>query len=179
MSNDSAIARGLLGMAGSVGDPSVAPYYPGRVGDVTVQPRYVGLPIQYDQAPPAAPPVQLGPQNYVAADVTWFGLGSTAIPGSSTGTPVSVKPLRPFTPQRQYHPSTIQDLLILSASIGGTNIYSNSAGVPIELFSEVSTAPQIAWPSIDTSVGIDFAVANLSVTASAFRGAYYGTAARR
>jgi hypothetical protein len=51
--------------------------------------------------------------------------------------------------------------------------------VPIELFSEVSTAPQIAWPSIDTSVGIDFSIANLSVTASSFRGAFYGTAARR
>lgn len=177
--NDEQIARGLLGMSGTVGDPAVAPYYPGRVGDVSVAPRYVGLPVDYGQQPPAGNPVNLGPTQYVAADVTWFGLGSTVVPASSPGTALSVKPLRPFTPQRQYHPSTIQDLLVLQASIGGTNIYSNTAGVPVELFSEVSTAPQISWPTIETSVGIDFSVANLTAVASAFRGAFYGTAARR
>jgi hypothetical protein len=177
--NDAQAAAALLGMSGSVGDPAIAPYYPGRVGDVAVQPRYVGLPIQYDQGPAPATPVQLSQQSYVSAEVTWFGLGSTAIAASSVGQNVSVKPLRPFTPQRQYHPSTIQDLLVIAASIGGTNIYSNMAGVPVELFSEVSTAPQISWPTVDTSVGIDFSVANLQAVIQPFRGALYGTAARR
>lgn len=177
--NDAEAARALLGMGGTVGDPSIAPFYPGRVGDVSVAARYVGLPVQYDQGPPPAPPVQLGQQQYVSAEVTWFGLGSTNIAASSSGQNVSVKPLRPFTPQRQYHPSTIQDLLVLAASIGGTNIYSNMSGVPVELFSEVSTAPQIAWPTVDTSVGIDFSVANLQAVIQPFRGALYGTAARR
>lgn len=176
--DDRQAANALLGL-GSVGDPTVAPFFPGRVGDVSVAPRYVGLPVQFDQGQIPQQPVQLGQPNYVAAEVTWFGLGSTDIAGGGLTQVVSLKPLRPFTPQRQYHPSTIQDLLVVSASIGGTNIYSNISGVPVELFSEVSTAPQISWPTIDTSVGIDFGVVNLQAGVQPFRGALYGTAARR
>ncbi len=51
--------------------------------------------------------------------------------------------------------------------------------MPIELFSEVSTAPQIRWPTIDTAVGIDFTLINPTGSAIPFTGAMYGTALRR
>ena len=43
----------------------------------------------------------------------------------------------------------------------------------------VSTAPQIRWPTIDTSVGIDFTLINPTGSAIPFTGAMYGTALRR
>ena len=139
MPSDNQLASMLLGGRGGVGDVDIRPNYPGAgyggqsVG-LNVQPRYVGAPItRVDNGQPLDRAVQVQSTQYVAADTTWFGLGSTNIPASSTVT-IALKPLRPFVPQRQYHPSTIQDLLVLSASIGGTNIYSNVAGVPVELF---------------------------------------------
>ena len=180
---DQQMANMLLGGGGGVGDVDIAPNYPGAyrgagVG-LSVQPRYIGAPInRVDANTPLDRAVNVSATQYVAADTTWFGLGSTTIPASDRVT-IQLKPLRPFVPQRQYHPSTIQDLLIRSASIGGTNIYSNVAGVPVELFSEVSTSPQIEWPTLETSVGIDFEVENLVAIAQPFRGALYGTAARR
>lgn len=170
----------LLGGRGGVGDVDIAPNYPGygRSGvGLNVQPRYVGAPINRVEGA-LDRPVNVSATQYVAADTTWFGLGSTDIAANATQT-VKLKPLRPFVPQRQYHPSTIQDILILQASIGGTNIYSNVDGVPVELFSEVSTSPQIEWPTLETSVGIDFQVQNLVASIQPFRGALYGTAARR
>lgn len=164
-------------MLGGVGDVSIQPRY---VGDVSIQPRYVGAPVEMvPQQAPMGQPVKYSPADYIAGNVTWFGLGRTIITAGATGQVVSVKPLRPITPQKIFCPSTNQGLLITQASIGGTNIFANQAGVPIELFSEVSTAPQIEWPTIDTSVGIDFTLANPTGADIPFTGALYGTAVRR
>jgi hypothetical protein len=162
-------------MLGGVGDVDVRPRY---VGDVSVEPRYVGAPVEQVPGRTGAP-VQYSEAAYVAGNVTWFGLGITSILANATGQVVSVKPLRPITPQKIFCPSTNQGLLLSQASIGGTNIFANQAGVPIELFSEVSTAPQIEWPTIDTSVGIDFTLINPTAAAINFTGALYGTAVRR
>ncbi|HLO20030.1 MAG TPA: hypothetical protein VK192_06005 [Sphingomicrobium sp.] len=164
-------------MLGGVGDVDIRPRY---VGDVSIQPRYVGAPAEMVQSQgPLGKPVQYSPAEYVAGNVTWFGLGRTVITAGATGQVVSIKPLRPITPQKIFCPSTNQGLLLAQASIGGTNIFANQAGVPIELFSEVSTAPQIEWPTIDTSVGIDFTLINPTLADIVFTGALYGTAVRR
>lgn len=164
-------------MLGGVGDVSVAPRY---VGDPSIDPRYVGAPVAMQAAPQQqGAPIQYSPAAYVSGEVTWFGLGITSILPGAVGQIVSVKPLRPITPQKIFCPSTNQGLLLSQASIGGTNIFANQAGVPIELFSEVSTAPQIEWPTIDTSVGIDFTLINPTLAAINFTGALYGTAVRR
>lgn len=167
-------------LRGSVGDPNIMPWTP-AVGDPNIRPNYIGAPIE--QVPMNAPnpngPVQYSETAYVSGDVTWFGFGITSIPANSVGTVVSIKPLRPITPQKIFAPSTNQGLLLAQASVGGTNIFANQAGVPIELFSEVSTAPQIRWPTIDTAVGIDFTLINPTGAAIPFTGAMYGTALRR
>lgn len=124
-------------------------------------------------------PVTYSDTEYVSGDVTWFGFGITSILAGAAGQIVSIKPLRPITPQKIFAPSTNQGLLLGQASVGGTNIFANQAGVPIELFSEVSTAPQIRWPTIDTAVGIDFTLINPTAGAIPFTGAMYGTALRR
>lgn len=180
--NAQQIADQLLRGAGAVGDPTIRPTYPG-VGDPFVRPAYPGMgaPVQMVEQPAAGQaPVQYSPQSYVAGDVTWFGFGHTNIPAGSTGTKVSLKPLRPLSPQKLFCPSNVQNLELVQAGIAGTNLFAADLGVPIELFSEVATSPQIAWPTIVESTGIDFVIAN-TITAGDknFRGAFYCTALRR
>lgn len=160
---------------GSVGDPNIHPSY---VGDPNIHPSYIGAPIQQG-APTGMAPISYSETEYVAGDVTWFGFGTQAIYANTTGQVVSIKPLRPITPQKIFCPSTNQGLLLGQASVGGTNIFANQAGVPIEIFSEVSTAPQLRWPTIDTAVGIDFTLINSTAANITFTGAMYGTALRR
>jgi len=143
-----------------------------------VHPQYIGAPIQ-EAAQPQMGPITYSQTEYVSGDVTCFGFGITSILANAVGQVVSIKPLRPITPQKIFAPSTNQGLLLGQASVGGTNIFANQAGVPIELFSEVSTAPQIRWPTIDTAVGIDFTLINPTGGAIPFTGAMYGTALRR
>ncbi len=174
--NPASLANAMLSRAGgSVGDPNIHPQY---IGDPNIHPQYIGAPIQ--QAPQGQTgPITYSETEYVSGDVTWFGFGITSILANAVGQVVSIKPLRPITPQKIFCPSTNQGLLLGQASVGGTNIFANQAGVPIELFSEVSTAPQIRWPTIDTAVGIDFTLINPTGAAIPFTGAMYGTALRR
>ncbi len=173
--NPASLAQSMLG--GSVGDPNI---YPSYVGDPNIRPwtPNVGAPIQESPNTPNGA-IQYSQTEYVSGDVTWFGFGLTSILANAVGQVVSIKPLRPITPQKIFCPSTNQGLLVGAASVGGTNIFANQAGVPIELFSEVSTAPQIRWPTIDTAVGIDFTLINPTGGAIPFTGAMYGTALRR
>lgn len=165
----------MLNSRGSVGDPSIHPQY---IGDPNVHPQYIGAPIQEANQGQVGP-ITYSQSEYVSGDVTWFGFGINSILAGAVGQVVSIKPLRPITPQKIFAPSTNQGLLLGQASVGGTNIFANQVGVPIELFSEVSTAPQIRWPTIDTSVGIDFTLINPTLAAIPFTGAMYGTALRR
>lgn len=173
-----------FGAVGHVGDlVSVMPYYPGaqqRVGSPNVMPYYpgVGLPAQAMEAS-GNQAVQFSPPQYLAGDVTYLGFGATNIPAGSIGTPVNVSTNRPFTPQKMGCPSTVIGLLITQVNVSGTNILANALGAPIELLSEVSTFPQVLWPSLDTATGVQFVVANPTGTDLSFSGAFYGTQVRR
>jgi len=193
MNNAEQIANSLL--QGQVGEPqfavggydhpragdmvAVAPYYPGRAGDPQVRPYYVGVPAVAAGQDPSGNNVSYGPPQYVAGDVTYLGFGSTSIPAGSIGTPVDVSTNRPFTPQKMGCPSTVLGLLITQINISGTNLLANSLGVPVELLSEVSTFPQVLWPTLDTATGVQFVVANPTGGALVFSGAFYGTQVRR
>jgi hypothetical protein len=167
------------GYGAGVGDlVNVQPVYPGQVGSPNVQPYYVGAPA-IAEAAPASRDVRYSAPQYVAGDVTYLGFGATSIPAGSLGTTVSVQTQRPFTPQKMGCPSTVIGLLITQVNISGTNLLANSLGIPIELFSEVSFFPQILWPTLDTAVGVDFIVANPTLAALTFSGAFYGTQVRR
>lgn len=168
---------------GVVGDlVNVQPVYPGqRVGGPAVNPFYVGVPAVAAQSPSGAD-VQYSPPQYVAGDVTYLGFGTATtntIPAGSVGTPVNVSTNRPFTPQKMGCPSTVLGLFITQINISGTNLLANALGVPIELFSEVSTFPQILWPTLDTATGVQFVVANPTGGPLVFSGAFYGTQVRR
>jgi hypothetical protein len=179
MSNAAALADAML--SGRVGDlVSVQPQYPGRVGTPGLAPFYpgVGIPVEAT-AQSTQQPVRYSDPSYVAGDVTYLGFGSTSIPAGSTGTTVAVSTQRPFTPQKMGNPSTTIGLLVNQINISGTNLLSNQTGVPIELFSEVSTFPQINWPTLDTATGVEFVIANPTGGALAFTGAFYGTQLRR
>jgi hypothetical protein len=169
---------------GLVGDPSVRPRFPGQMhGYDPFGAGGVGAPVvNHGMHPrpvmPGSREIAYHDMEYVAGDVTYFGLGITSI-GPGAVIDASLKPLRPIVPQKILIPSTTTGLLVQQVSIGGTNIFANTAGVPVELFSEVSTAPQIDFPTIDTAVGIDFLLFNPTGAAINFTGAIYGTAIRR
>lgn len=170
----------LLEDSGTVGDPRVMPYY---TGDPRVMPYYpgVGAPIaQVDSAAASGQrPIQYAPMDYVAGDVTWFGIGRTTVTAGGARQTIDVKPQRPMAPQSFRAPSTVTGLLLHEISIAGTNIFNASNGVPIEFFSEVSTAPQIVFPTIETSTGVQFVVSNPTVGDLVFSGAFFGAAVRR
>ncbi len=160
-------------LMGSVGDPNIQPRY---VGDPNIAPRYIGAPLQHVES--RSNPVQFSDQEYIAGNVTWFGLGSTVIGAGATVT-VDKKPQRPMTPQSFRMPSTSQGLLVSQISIAGTNIFAGQEGTPQEFFSEVSTAPQLEFPTIDTSTGVQITLINPTAAAIVFTAGFYGTALRR
>jgi hypothetical protein len=174
-------AAEAVGGYGQVGDlVSVHPVYPGgRVGSPNVNPYYPGVGLPAVAADNPAGQVNYSAPNYVAGDVTYLGFNATTIPAGSIGTPVNVSTQRPFTPQKMGCPSTQLGLLINQINISGTNLLANSLGIPIELFSEVSTFPQILWPTLDTATGVQFVVANPTTGDITFSGAFYGTQVRR
>lgn len=166
-----------------VGDPSVRPRFPGQPQGYQFGAGGVGAPVvNHGMHPrpvmPGSREIAYHDMEYVAGDVTYFGLGSSTI-GANALVEVTLRPLRPIVPQKILIPSTLTGLLLNQVSIGGTNIFANTQGVPIELFSEVSTAPQIDFPTIDTAVGIDFLIQNTTNQELFFIGAIYGTAIRR
>lgn len=171
-----------MGAVGHVGDlVNVHPFYPGGrgVGSPNVNPYYVGVPAVAVASGQQGQDVNYSPPQYVAGDVTYLGFGATVIAAGSIGTPVNVSTNRPFTPQKMGCPSTVIGLLITQVNVSGTNILSNALGVPIELLSEVSTFPQVLWPSLDTATGVQFVVANPTIGALTFSGAFYGAQVRR
>ena len=180
----SALASSLLGPAGAVGAPLVV--QPQMVGAaLSVQPQFmrpnsVGAPVQYDATTQGfARPVQVSPEAYVDGGLTYLGFGATTVLAGAVQQNIPIATQRPFTPQHLRLPSTVIGLLINAVLLEGTNLYANQLGVPIELFSEVATAPQMPWPTLDTSTGIVFVVSNPTAGNLVFSGAFYGTQVRR
>lgn len=178
---------------GSVGYPygypgvgaalSVAPQYVSA--PVAVAPQYpwqhqqIGAPVQYSPQPTGQPAVDVSQAAYTDGGLTYLGFGSTNIAAGATNVNVPIATDRPFTPQHLRNPSTNFGLLINQILLEGTNLFANQAGVPIELFSEVATAQQMPWPTLDTSTGITFVVSNPTGGIIAFQGGFYGTQVRR
>lgn len=164
----------LTGYSGSVGAPmQVHPQY---VGGLAVRPENVGAPVQ------AVPglnesPVQYSPQAYVGGNLSFFGFGITPI-GAGATVEVEVKPVRPIHPQKLFCPSTVVGLLINSLSIGGTNMFAGVTGVPIEIFSEVSTSKPLDLITLTPAVGLVFTVFNPTAVVLNFTGGIYGTSVR-
>lgn len=161
--------------AGSVGAPMrVSPQY---VGGVAVNPRYVGAPAQMVQSL-GEQPVDYSPNSYHAGNLSFFGFGINVIPAGSTGTTVELNPVRPIHPQKLFCPSTVIGLQINSVSIGGTNMFAGANGLPIEIFSEVSTSKPLDWVTLDPAVGIVFVISNPTAVPLNFTGGIYGTSVR-
>lgn len=164
---------------GSVGAAlAVQPQY--ISAPLNVQPQRIGAPVQYlQQAQQMYNPVDVSPASYKDGGLTYLGFGSTNIAAGATNVNIPVATDRPFTPQHLRNPSTNFGLLINQILLEGTNLFANQAGVPIELFSEVATAQQMPWPTLDTSTGITFVVSNPTGGIIAFQGGFYGTQVRR
>lgn len=179
------LARQLLQGNGGVG--AAVAVQPQMIGaPLSVQPRnpypnQIGAPVQYQQVPGGSwgKPVDVSPADYVEGGLTYLGFGSTVIAAGATFVPVQINTERPFTPQHLRNPSTNFGLLINSVLLEGTNLFANQAGVPIELFSEVATAQQMPWPTLDTSTGLQFVLSNPTAGDIPFQGGFYGTQVRR
>lgn len=172
--------RAAMELTGGVGDASVAPYYPG-VGGAIVAPRYPGVGAPAVMAPPNAGQGQVNysTPTYNQGNVSYLGFGATNIAAGASLQSIEISTQRPFEPQHLKIPSTVQDLLINQVLIQGTNFFSNNAGVPVELFSEVATTPPIDWDTIQPSTGLTFVVSNPAASDRTWKGAFWGTSVRR
>lgn len=171
--------------AGGVGAPSVRPNWPG-VGSPSVRPRYlrrVGAPAVKVPAQADANPVLYSDPEYASGEVTYLPFVGTVIgiAGSATAEQtIQVNTKRPFVPQDLRFPSTLEGLVLNEAQIQGTNMLANSAGMPFELLSEVTTIGPIDWITIDPASGAELLVENIGTVANQIpRGAFWGTALRR
>lgn len=183
------LAAHLAATAGGVGAAyNVQPQQPGVGAALNVtrmQPGHAGGMYGPGVGVPASPGmVQAGKVNYDQASydaggLSWLGFGQTSIAAGVTNQVVPITTQRPFTPQLVYHPSTVFGLLINQVQLEGTNLFANTLGIPIELWSEVSNAPQIQWPTLDTATGINFVVSNPTGGALNFSGGFWGTQIRR
>lgn len=182
--NARAMAQQLLAQGGGVGAAvSVQPQMIGAPLSVQPQmgyPNSIGAMVNYVQSQQMqGRPIDVSPEAYVDGGLTYLGFGSTLIAAGATNIQVAITTDRPFTPQHLRCPSTNFGLLINQVQLEGTNLFANQQGVPIELFSEVATAQQMPWPTLDTSTGIQFVVSNPTAAAIAFQGGFYGTQVRR
>lgn len=159
---------------GGVGSADVMPRY---IGSAEVSPRYIGAPAVATTQQPQ--PVNYSGLMYTAGELSYFGMGAINIPAGTTTTTAPLLPQRPITPQRLGCPSTVQGLMINSASIGGINLFASQLGIPIEMFSEVSTFPQMDWPTLEPSTGIAWTVTNPTANDLLFKPTFYGTQVRR
>ncbi len=190
MSYTTDLANELLAAQGGVGAAlNVQPMQPGVGAALDVQrmqpghaggmygPGGVGLPAAPGQI--ANPQVDYNPAAYNRGGLSWLGFGRTEVLDGAVNQEIEIDTERPFTPQLCYNPSTVFGLLVNAITLEGTNLFSNTAGVPIELFSEVSNAPQIQWPTLDPSTGLKFVVSNPSGGDLFFSGGFWGTQIRR
>jgi hypothetical protein len=150
---------------------------PQYISGPQIYPQYIGAPVEMVQAPPMGDTVQYSQQPYVAGNLTFAGFGRTVILAGATQR-VTVNVVKPITPQKILCPSTVTGLLVVSVSIGGTNLFCNELGVPIEVLSEVSTSKPLNWLTIEPSVGAIFELSNPTVGDLEFKGAFYGTSLR-
>ncbi len=113
----------------------------------------------------------------VLAQHEWFGFGETRFAWEEQKT-IVLMPAREFAGHRMMLPSTLAGYLIMGAKAGGQAVFANAAGVPVELFSEVSTAPQIRWPVIGAGIPLELELRAPSCPPAPhpFIGAMYGTA---
>ena len=102
----------------------------------------------------------LADQDYVAGQVTWFGLGRTPIKRWNTIQKIVVIPQRHFQPQMFRIPSNCGDILIMQIEVAGTKLFREpvAGGIPWEFFSEVSTAPQLEWPRMGPDRPVEISV---------------------
>ncbi len=164
----------LMAERGGVGNVHIR--HPRAQVGQAIAPRYVGAPVEQvddlDQSP-----VKWSEGQPVAGENTWFGLGVTSVAAGATVT-LTFRPNRPIAVVRYLMPSTVFGLLILGFNISGTQLLPAGAGVPVEFFSEVSTAPNIDWLTIQTTPGVDIQINNPTLNPLNFSGAFYGTALR-
>lgn len=173
--NAQELATRLLQAQGGVGALDVQAQQIGSA--LNVQRQQIGLPAAAGQV--NAGQVQYSQAAYDQGGLSWLGFGQTVIAAGATNIVVPITTQRPFTPQLVYHPSTVIGLLINQVQLEGTNLFANVLGIPIELWSEVSNAPQIQWPTLDTSTGIQFVVSNPTGAPLNFSGGFWGTQVRR
>ncbi len=112
---------------------------------------------------------------YEQGNVTYFGIGSHAFAWNETRR-ISCEPARDLRPAKFGVPATIAGYTIRQIEVDGAPLLVAGAGVPAELFSEVSTFPQVLWPLMGQGKPVVF-----EVTApppppgpAPFTGAFYG-----
>lgn len=102
------------------------------------------------------PPIAV-PTIPIVQHVTYFGLGESRFAWDERRT-LSFTPDRELLPQQLRIPAGAAHYLIHQVRFGGQPLLTNEDGIPAAFFSEVSTAPQILFPSIGPGMPAEFDV---------------------
>ncbi len=127
----------------------------------------------------ASAPAPMSPFPICAVDRTWFGLGMTPFEWGERKT-IKIVPDRAFNPERLVVPASLAGYLLYQQSHGGITLFANESGVPIEFFSELSTAPHVLYPSLgpDQALELDIRAPHVPKAPPPFTGALYGMASK-
>lgn len=112
-----------------------------------VEPWYVGKP---------GGAVEYSPPQYEAGQVGYVGTGAHAFKWGEEKT-ITVELKAPFCAQKFEAARSGWELLVMGLRVGDKELLrSDTAGVPLFLFSSVSTFPQILWPEMGPEAPVSF-----------------------
>lgn len=130
------------------------------------------LELAHAPAPAPAVPVTYGA---IAEDVHYFGLGQNAFAWDERRI-ITFTPGRDFQPQALRVPASCHGYVMHQAKMAGADLLTNNEGVPIEFFSELTTAPQILFPAVGPTrpIELDIRAPSCPKAPHPFSGALFG-----
>lgn len=119
-------------------------------------------------------------RGYKVADRSYMGIGNgqTVAAAGGPDSTFTRAVVEPFKPLKMIVPSWAAGLVLVSATIGTTQLIDGDP-VPMEAFSEVSNAGDFSWPTVEMSQSITMIVRNRNAFAIDLDIGFFGIRLRK
>lgn len=114
--------------------------------------------------------------------------GPVVVPFNGEEVSVTVESERPFLPNKLWLPKTCKNMIVKQISVeqlcvesvwfSAIDILVPGANAPVEMFTWISTFPDIAWPVLDAVHAVRFRLLGGPPSGGVFRGAFYAPRSR-